>query len=129
MLLYYRLAILVMMSVVSATAQAAETIIEVQRAVILTTMTEATIAAASLINDRSRMQVDNVSWSATYAEREWELTAQGKLKSGEPFELALLGYLWGGDSGGRDNFPTAAWCMMSRELTGVFCPGAGGRRL
>jgi hypothetical protein len=85
-----------MFSFGSTALRAADGSQEVQKAAILTTMTEAALAAASLIQDRTNAKLERVSWSATYSERDWAITVRGTV-NGEPCGFTMSGYLWGAD--------------------------------
>lgn len=70
---------------------------ELRRAAILTTIAEAAVASASLIQDRTDgAKTQEISWSATYTERDWSLRAEGSVR-GEVIDFVMTGYLWGRD--------------------------------
>jgi hypothetical protein len=96
---YSRTPVILLLMVLSGSnaLEAAEAKQNVQKGAVLTTMTEAIVAAASLIGDRSGMQFASVSWFGTYSERDWALRLQGKLTNGEAFGFGMSGYLWGED--------------------------------
>jgi hypothetical protein len=80
----------------SNSPHAAESSPDTQKAANLTTMTEATLATVTLVQDRSGGKFGEMSWSATFSERDWVLTAAGKIND-EPFGFTISGYRWGGD--------------------------------
>ena len=97
---YYRtVCITILMFVVGSTSvPAAEQTTEIQKAAILNTIAEAAVATVSLVQDRSPAKLEGIAWSASYSERDWIFTLDGKLANGEALHFAVSGYLWGADN-------------------------------
>ena len=69
---------------------------ELRKGANLTTIVEAALSAASLIQDRNIGSLETLSWSADYSERDWVFRANGSI-DGKDVTLTMVGYLWGQD--------------------------------
>lgn len=67
---------------------------EMQRAVILTTMTESALASVSLIQKRLGGKLQGFSWSATYSDRDLVFSGSGIIGE-QKVSFTSSGYLWG----------------------------------
>lgn len=69
---------------------------DLKQAMILTTLTEASLSVISMLQERKHGNLENFSWSAEYSYREWVYRAHGKY-NGKDFGFTLVGFLWGKD--------------------------------
>jgi hypothetical protein len=76
-----------------ARAQAQE-VEQLRRVAIITTISEAALATASLISERSDDTFESFGFTAIFSDREWALTGEGAV-AGQKVGLTIAGYLWG----------------------------------
>lgn len=69
---------------------------DLKQAMILTTLTEASLSVFSMLQEREHGSLENLSWTADYSERDWVYHAHGKY-NGKDLEFTLAGFLWGED--------------------------------
>lgn len=72
----------------------------VPEAMVLTTMTEASVSAFSLLREREAGPIEDFNWSAEYSESDWIYRARGKY-NGKDLNFTITGFLWGKDKEDR----------------------------
>ena len=72
----------------------------VPEAMVLTTMTEASVSAFSLLREREAGAIEDFNWSAEYSESDWIYRARGKY-NGKDLNFTITGFLWGKDKEDR----------------------------